>query len=480
MPRRLDLIEDAAELASVGANYITHAVTAPGRIVRNIKNHGLSETARIEKEMALGFEELAYEKAEKVLPKAFMDRMNKPKSKLALPPPQASDKSNPRHLIPAIRNIDESPMPKKISSTLATKPKAYVTAPAAMSVSRQSKPPRVTGTANGLVVSHREYVGDIIATGSANWSIAQILPLDPAEPGTFPWLAPVACQYQRFRLRKLNVEYVADCSSSTAGSVLITYNRGVGTVLPATKQQQLEAETIRCSAWQNANYTFKVENNMYWTSPYYNLPNVTATNTPYTTGANDASNLNVAGRLILATSGTTGSVGLGEVYINYEFEFIAPISTLPVLQFTDLQIISCSSTDFFSTCPVSAQTLVTNANMLICGTMSIQGLSGNNPSIGFQLLGPSYLLVSAPITGSTSTLVCTSPTSGVTINTVFNAASSGLVVGKFYIHANQNLYGFGNGIQLVLSATNLNVSSGVPGRISIFSGGPPYTGFVQP
>jgi len=80
-----------------------------------------------------------------------------------------------------------------------------------------------TASINGgrtFVVSHTEYLDDI--TGLQDWDItsdAQVYILQPGLATEFPWLAPLAANFEQYRWKKLIFHYRTRSPSTTAGAV---------------------------------------------------------------------------------------------------------------------------------------------------------------------------------------------------------------------------------------------------------------------
>jgi hypothetical protein len=85
--------------------------------------------------------------------------------------------------------------------------------------------------AGALMISHREYVGDIFAPASAVVSdfTVQSFPLNPGLEQTFPWLSQIAQNYEEYELKQCVFEFV-----STVQDINST-NGQVGTIITATQ-----------------------------------------------------------------------------------------------------------------------------------------------------------------------------------------------------------------------------------------------------
>jgi len=182
-----------------------------------------------------------------------------------------------------------------------------------------------TGFANGkpLVVSHREYVADVVSSGSG-FTYTQYVN-NPGVSTTFPWLAGLAKKFQRYRFRQLayvfktmSSEYA---SGSALGSVIISTNTNV---LDAAFPNKADMENTAgaCSAKPSENLMHGIEcessqlNLKYWfTRDDTNVP-------PAAASLNyDQSVTTVATQGLSAPAGTV----IGELWITYTVELSQPI-----------------------------------------------------------------------------------------------------------------------------------------------------------
>lgn len=85
--------------------------------------------------------------------------------------------------------------------------------------------------AGALLISHREYVGDIFAPAAAVVSdfTVQAFPLNPGLEQTFPWLSQIAQNYEEYELKQCVFEFVSTVQDINSA------NGQVGTIITATQ-----------------------------------------------------------------------------------------------------------------------------------------------------------------------------------------------------------------------------------------------------
>jgi hypothetical protein len=85
--------------------------------------------------------------------------------------------------------------------------------------------------AGALLITHREYVGDIFAPEAASVSdfTVQSFPLNPGLEQTFPWLSQIAQNYEEYEMKQLVFEFVSTVQDINSS------NGQVGTIITATQ-----------------------------------------------------------------------------------------------------------------------------------------------------------------------------------------------------------------------------------------------------
>jgi hypothetical protein len=84
--------------------------------------------------------------------------------------------------------------------------------------------PTFVSSGDGMLITHREYVGDI--SGSQQFQTAYNLNLNPADPSTFPWLSKLATNFEQYEFLGLLFEYrptsgMVGSTSPALGSISI-------------------------------------------------------------------------------------------------------------------------------------------------------------------------------------------------------------------------------------------------------------------
>lgn len=189
-------------------------------------------------------------------------------------------------------------------------------------------PPQMRNTnymEGGTVIRHREYLGDIVSSATANTFNIQSFPLNPAQKATFPWLSPIASQYEEYMVNGIIFEFKSTCSDAIASS----NNLALGNVMMASQYDPLNPPFI--SSVQMLNYEYaqscKVsESAMHMIECDPRQSPLTHLYTrPGTLVANADLRLYDFAAFYVASSGLQGtSINLGQLWVTYEFILFKP------------------------------------------------------------------------------------------------------------------------------------------------------------
>lgn len=283
-------------------------------------------------------------------------------------------------------------------------------------------------TANGVIISHREYLAPVAPTSTA--FSTNYYPLNIGDHTTFPWLSGMARNFSAYRFLSARARYVSEAPTSTAGIVMIAYTADAGDLsnAPGTKSDMLEfANSLRCAPWENA----QVSLDLTKTEKYVRIGNKYGFTASTSQPALDIRTV-ADGLLWVGTSGISAAT-VGDVFLEYTVELMNPIGATPVVigqaQCTTL------ATDLFQNAGVT--NLVASQYNIVFG-------SG---SVAFSTVG--QVMVTITYTASaTATMAALTVDSGTTI---WAACNSLKTTGDFH-----------STYALTLSCTGLTtISSGV-------------------
>lgn len=200
-------------------------------------------------------------------------------------------------------------------------------------------PPQIVNSVEkgGVIVRHREYIGEVSASTTFN---AVGYALNPGLPGSFPWLAGIAQNYDQYRWRGVLYEFkstssdavLSSATSSALGSVSMATEYDVVDDPYASKREMLNS-LFANSTKPSCNLIHPIECKRSQTP--MNLQYVRTGDYP----ANTDARMYDLGKFYIATEGMQGTGGvLGELWVTYEVEFfkqqIPDLDVAPV--YTDM------------------------------------------------------------------------------------------------------------------------------------------------
>jgi hypothetical protein len=127
-------------------------------------------------------------------------------------------------------------------------------APAATSRKTVSTTARTTPIKDGIRVQHRELFTTF--NGSALFS-SKKYELNPGLPCTFPWLARLARNFERYSLKHLRFEYISNQPTSAAGRVTLAFDPDANNSAPRSKQELCQMRFESDNVWKSFDFDIK-------------------------------------------------------------------------------------------------------------------------------------------------------------------------------------------------------------------------------
>lgn len=170
------------------------------------------------------------------------------------------------------------------------------------------------GSVNGrqsTVVSKTEFLMDV--SGSASFSNTSFA-VNPGVPSTFPWLAPIAAQYEEYRFKSLTFRYETSSSSTFQGEVVLVTDYDVYDTPFANKQLAMNYKgAVRTQTWAPARLTLDRQQARAYNKLFVRSGVVPGDQKTYDVGL-----------FQLITQGQSATTAIGELYVEYVIELIGP------------------------------------------------------------------------------------------------------------------------------------------------------------
>lgn len=189
-----------------------------------------------------------------------------------------------------------------------------------------NSPAAMHSTRSNATIRHREYIADIVSGASPNAFDNTVYPINPGLPGSMPWLAPIASQYEQYMIKGMVFEFKSQSSDTT-----VTSNSYIGGVVLATDYNPLNGGFTNKQQMENTQYTTSCKISECCYHAIECAPNSMPTKQLYVRSgavpANADQRLYDLGTFNIATFGVqSANQVLGELWCSYEIELIKPVS----------------------------------------------------------------------------------------------------------------------------------------------------------
>lgn len=184
-----------------------------------------------------------------------------------------------------------------------------------------SSPPEIVNSshAGGVILRHREFIGDVLATEAFT---TESYDINPGLVGSFPWLSQIASSYELYRMRGLVYEFksmASDAVLSTATS------SALGTVVMATQYNSLNSPFTSKIQMENHEFANSNKPSCSFFHPVECKRSLIPTSELYTRDGSVPDNadqrLYDLGKFTIATVGQQAASGvIGELWATYEVE----------------------------------------------------------------------------------------------------------------------------------------------------------------
>lgn len=183
-------------------------------------------------------------------------------------------------------------------------------------------PPMVMNSINrgGVILRHREYIGDINATTAFN---VTKYPLNPGQEITFPWLSQIAASFEQYRFRGLLFEFLSTSSDAVLSA---STSSALGTVNISTDYDAVDSEYPDKRAMLNAEFATSNKPSCTFIHPVECKTSLSPLRMQYIrTGGGFPPNTDARmydlGNTFVATEGMQAATGVcGELWVTYEVE----------------------------------------------------------------------------------------------------------------------------------------------------------------
>lgn len=195
-------------------------------------------------------------------------------------------------------------------------------------------PPKMQNYGDSIVISHSEYLGDILSSSVAGAFKVDSYGINPSDSNTFPWLSNV-CKpnFQQYKFEQLIFEYrtfSADALNST--------NTALGAVFACVNYDYSDPIVSSRTEVENTDWSNSCKPSTSMLIPVECDPKQTGLNSGLLyiiNGNNIPANTDAKtyylGRFMIGSVGTqAANVLLGSLYVHYKVRIYKPVMTLPL------------------------------------------------------------------------------------------------------------------------------------------------------
>lgn len=220
-----------------------------------------------------------------------------------------------------------------------------VRAPVAMTRVQRGTGPTSSDT---VTIHRREYLGDVC--GSVTFATNSYA-YNPGLPGSFPWLATIASNYEQFQVINTRFCYETEAPTSATGAIILSFDYDTLDSVPVDKTEALLVkDSVRAAPWVSCQLPLT-------------SADLTRRGKLFTrSGSVASSDLKTydLGRLSVSTVGQASTACIGELWVDYTIRFFVAQQRSPP---GVLHVASTGVTDtaIFGTAPTTTGTTPVSA-----------------------------------------------------------------------------------------------------------------------
>lgn len=183
--------------------------------------------------------------------------------------------------------------------------------------------PSMHKSQQSVIIRHKEYVTEV--RGNPNFTVRQLLPINPGMRDTFPWLSRIAGSFQEYTIRGMVYHYVP-----TSGNAVASTNAALGSVMMQTTYRASDAAPTSKTELLNEYWASESVPSEGFCHPIECSPQENPFKIQYVRAGSIPAGDNVLlydlGTTFLCVSGqqATDTV-LGDLWVTYEIELRKPI-----------------------------------------------------------------------------------------------------------------------------------------------------------
>lgn len=178
-----------------------------------------------------------------------------------------------------------------------------------------------TRSGGGVIISFKEYIGDVVSNVSANTFDLQSYNINPTSEKSFPWLSQMAGNFQEWIPHGIVFQY-----KSMSGNALDSVNTSLGNVILATNYNSSLPNFGSKAEMENTEFSNSIKPSMDCLHMIECAKSASVIGNLYTQSpSTDDIRFSSLGNFQVATNAVQGQeVNLGELWVTYTIELLRP------------------------------------------------------------------------------------------------------------------------------------------------------------
>lgn len=187
-----------------------------------------------------------------------------------------------------------------------------------------SKLPTIQNSKYGVIIRHKEFIGDI---SGFNTFTNRVFPINPGIPSTFPWLSQIANSFEEYEFRGLVFQFKSLSSDATLAT---STNTGLGSIVMSTNYDSLDPPYVNKMQMENSQFASSAKPSVSQIHPVECARKQTPVTRLYVRSSAPVLGSDIRwhdlGNFQLAVSGMQGTAGgaCGELWGSYEVQLFKP------------------------------------------------------------------------------------------------------------------------------------------------------------
>lgn len=195
--------------------------------------------------------------------------------------------------------------------------------------------PKITSGKKGLVITHREMIGQIISSGTTLGYKTDAFVINPGKYATFPWLSNIAGNFDKYIMRKLRFYTISNQATSVAGRVGLGYDVDSTDIAPADRNEFFALTYhSECAPWDTVTLDIPLDQKERFVNSHT---------------TSDSKLIDIGQVILMSDAVVATNTALSDVIVEYTVELMDPQQAIYSTQYVAGANFSGATLDLLST-----------------------------------------------------------------------------------------------------------------------------------